>query len=384
MRNRKYTAMLLMIVSLGQLFISCTKEKDYSSITYRNYLRYEIERSQSFILTRTEGTQEGEYQPGSIPVYQAAIDKAGVVCDTLLSSQEDIDVSYKALIRAGEDFYDQMVPFKSKFTELISDADFTLGYTVEGEQEGNVKPGSKSAFQSVIEGAKLVLNRPDLTQRMIDTKQAELISAIYLFDSNIIGQANLYLNNHSFEIPGFNTSNFTEVPGWVLFGKVETWAPKAQIYKGGTTLLPAESVPDGEFVARLGSYTQGMYQALNERIHPNTRYTLDFKASVLENYPDAFGKSYKVVVLSRIVVFDKEIGDYRFSNIIGESYDTLGISPGGFLNIKQEIDIDASSVYAERKIAVDFLVRHSFETAKPIWAESYVALDDIKLYRKLK
>jgi len=384
MRNRKYTALLLVILSISQLFVSCTKENDYSSITYRNYLRYEIVRAQSFLRTRTEGTQEGAYKPGSIQVYQASIDEAELVCDTLISSQEEIDRSYQALITSGEVFYDQMVPFKTIFAELIADADFTLAYNVEGGQEGNVKPGSKSAFQAVIEGAKLVLNRPDLTQRMIDAKQAELISAIYLFDASIIGQASLFVENQSFEIPGYNTVNFAEVPGWNLFGKVETWAPKTQVYQGGTSLLPAESVPDGEFVVKLGSYTQGMYQALNERIHPNAKYTLDYKASLLQNYPDAFGKSYKVVVLSRVIVFDKEIGDYRFSNIIGESYDTLGISPGGFMNIKQEIDIDASSVYLERKIAVDFLVRHTFETAKPIWAESYVALDDIRLYRKLK
>jgi hypothetical protein len=382
MRNSKYRSSLFLLMGLSLLFISCSKEKDYSSITYRNYLRYEINRSMTFLSDQVEGTNEGEYKTGSMEAYQAVIEEADLVCEDDLSVQNDIDQSYKTLVKAGEDFFDQMVPFKKSFEELITDADFALEHAVEGEQEGNVKPGSKSLFQTVIENAKLTINRADLTQRMIDSERIKLMNAFYSFDNSIIGKAGLFLENYSFESPAFNTTDFAEVPGWDLFGKVETWAPKAEVYQGGTPLLPLESVPDGEFVVKIGSYTQGIYQQVQERIHPNAKYTLGFKASLLENWPDAFGNEYKVVVLSRIIAFDNTVGDYRFMSVISESYDTLGLDPGDFIELKQEINIGATSAFLERKFAVDFLVRHSFETAKPIWAEAYVAIDEISLFRK--
>ncbi len=382
MKSTKYISVIVFTMVLSNLLTSCNKEQDYSSITYKNYLRYEIERSGSFLLTVAEGTKEGEYKSGAIATFQAKIAEADLIFEKATSSQEDIDLAYENILKAGEAFYDLMVPFKSEYESLINYAVFTVGYVTEGTLEGNSKPGNKAVLQSVIDNSKNILNRSDLTQKMIDTDWPVLMNAIYFFDNNIIGKANVFVGNNSFESPGFNTSDFAEVPGWMLFGKVETWAPKIQIYKGGTSALPMESVPDGEFVARIGSYTQGIYQNLPERIHPGVKYTLNFKAAILENYEDAFLKQYKVVILSRLIVFENEPGDYRFMSVIDQSYDTLGINPGGFIEIKRDIDIPASSEHLEKNLAIEFLVRHSFDATKPIWAECYVALDNIKLYRK--
>jgi hypothetical protein len=383
MKNIKYyTVLLFILTGMNQLFISCNKETDYSAITYKNYLRFEINRSGTFLKTAVEGTNEGEYKTGSIAEYQVVIEEADLVCSDTASSQKEIDLSYSELLQAGENFYDKMAPFKTSFEALINYADFTVNYPDEGALEGNAKPGSKSILQNIIDNSKITLNRSDLTQRMIDSDRVILLNAIYSFDGNIIGKANLFVENFSFESPAFNTTNFAEVPGWRLFGKGENFGLKAEIYQGGTIFLPTESVPDGEFVAKIGSYSQGIYQSLNERIHPNVKYTLDFKASLLENNEDAYGKKYKVVILSRVIVFEKVPGDYRFTSVISQSYDTLGMAPGAFVNIKRDIDISASSEFLEKNMTVDFLVRHSFDATKPIWAECYVAVDDVKMYRK--
>jgi hypothetical protein len=382
MRNLKNILILLMITGTCQVFKSCAKEQDYSEITYKNYLRYEIKRAETFLATVVEGTQEGEYKAGSVSEYRNSISEANLVCSDSVSSQTEIDHSYKLLLKAGEDFYDMMVPFKTSYSELINYADYTLNSPTEGTLEGNVKPGSKAILQNAIDKSKQIINRSDLTQRMIDADRLALLNAVYTFDGNIIGKADLQILNFSFENPGINTTDFTVTPGWRLFGKVETWAPKAEIYKGGTSILSLDAVPEGEFVAKIGSYTQGMYQHLNERIHPNVKYTLDFKASLLENNEDAFGKTYKTVILSRVVVFEKDPGDYRFATVISQSYDTLGIIPGAFINIKKDIEISASSEFLEKNMAIDFLVRHSFDATKPIWAEAYVAVDDVKMFRK--
>jgi hypothetical protein len=275
-----------------------------------------------------------------------------------------------------------MIPFATGFQELIDYAEFILNSTQEGTLEGQVIPGSKPPLQSEIDLAKSILASQDLVQRLIDSETENLLNAIYTFDSNIAGNATIFMDNSSFEAPGFVTSNFDEVPGWATFGKLEEWAPPAEIHQGGSILLPLDSVPDGDFVAKIGSYTQGIYQRLMERIHPGVNYSLHFKASLLFNNPDAYGDTYPVIILSRLISFDKEIGDYRFVQVISESYDTIGIAPGGFAELDQSFDISAASGFIGRELAVDFMVRHTFNTGTSIWAESYVAIDEISMFRK--
>jgi hypothetical protein len=363
--------------------IACEKQNDYSDVVFSNYLSYEISSATTFLKTTTEGTKEGQYNAGSKQMYQTVIDDATMVDENVSATQEEVDQAYEALLQAGEDFYDQMVPFRSDFQELIDYAEITLNNTEEGDQEGNVTPGSKAILQEAIDEANQILSSADLIQRMLDEGTTELMNEIYAFNAKIIGAGNVYIENPSFELPGYTTTDFSVVPGWDLYGDIEDWAPKAEVYQGGTSLLPLDSVPDGEFVAKIGSYTQGIYQQLPELIHPNADYTLDFKVAILSNKPDWQGKKYKVIVLSRIVSFEGEPGDYDFATIISESYDTLGINPAGNVELKQTINIDAVSELAGRKIAIDFIQRHTWNNDEQIWAESFVSIDDVHLYRKL-
>jgi len=183
------------------------------------------------------------------------------------------------------------------------------------------------------------------------------------------------MTNQGFELPGYETEDFNEVPGWNLFGNVEDWAPKASV-------AAIETAPEGAFVARIGSYTQGMHQNLSELINPNANYTLSFKVSLQSNASDWQGKKFPAILLSRIIVFEQGEGDYNFVTILSESYDTLGIDPGDFIELNQTVSIDAISESIGKKVAIDFIQKHTWDAANPIWAESFVAIDDIALYRK--
>jgi len=61
----------------------------------------------------------------------------------------------------------------------------------------------------------------------------------------------------------------------------------------------------------------------------------------------------------------------------------LGIDPGAFQHISQSVTIGAVSESLGKKVAIDFVQRHTWNAADPIWAESFVAIDNIILYRKL-
>jgi hypothetical protein len=367
----------VIILVMNLLVVSCEEKEDYSGIVLKNYLTYEINRAGGFLLTTTEGNKEGDYIPGSKQSYQQSIDEANQVAETVTSSQQQVDLAYKNLLQAGEDFFDHMVPYRSVFQDLIYYAEVTLNSTQEGDQEGNVKSGSKEVLQNAINDADETLSSTELTQRMLDQATTDLTNAIYDFDAAIIGRGLVYIQNAGYELPGYPTTDFNAVDGWDVFMPLESWAPLAGISEEATA-------PEGHFVARIGSYTQGIYQPLVERLHPNTDYELNFKVGILSNQADWQGKRYKVIILSRIVSFEKEEGNYDFAEVISESYDTLGIDPSGYVEIKQELQIGAASALEGKRIAIDFLQRHTWDPEEQIWAESFVAIDDIKMYRGMK
>ncbi len=364
------------------LLFGCDDSNDYSDNTFRNYLAFEISRAEQFLEDKGEGTAEGEYKFGSKDSYRQVINESKNILDNPGTDQKQIDLAYSKLLQASEDFFDQMNPFVSQFQHLIDYADFTRNYTEEGNDEGMVKPGSREVLQTAINRAKSVLSDPSLVQRMIDAETPLLLSAIYQFDNNINGKGHVYVVNSGFEEPGNTTVNFDEVTGWKLFGTLETWAPKAEIHQGGSALVPLDIVPEGEFVLKIGSYTQGVYQQLAERIHPDVNYTIGMKVALVQNNPDAFGKRHKALIRTRIVTFTEEPGNYKSVNIVGEFYDTLGVSVAPFKTIQHTFNSGSSSGFTGSKMALDIMVRHNFDPSNPVWAECYVATDSLYMYRK--
>ena len=376
MKTRTKKILLPVSIILISLLVACEEKVDYSKIIFKNYLTYEINRATGFLEGTTEGTGEGEYKQGSKVAYQSVIDDARLVDEKPAASQEEVDLAYQNLLDADARFFDQMVPFRSAFRVLINYADVVLAQTEEGEQEGNVKPGNKTVLEGAIADANALISRNDLTQRLLDEGTVELNNAIYLFNGEIIGRATTALVNPGFELPGYETTDFEEVAGWSAFGKVEDWAPLASV-------VAMETAPEGEYVARIGSYTRGVYQQVEEMIHPNADYTLEFDLSLLSNDPDWQGKKYPAILRTRMFVFEQEVGNYNFITVLSESFDTLGIKPGDFAPLSHTVTIDAVSASIGKMIVVDFVQRHTWDTENPIWAQSFVALDHIRLYRKL-
>lgn len=376
MKTQKIFILPFIVLMTMVLLNSCEEKEDYSHIVFKNYLTYEINRATNFLITTAEGTAEGNYNMGSKQLYQDVIDVALLVDQNSSSTQDEIDLAYQSLLKADEDFFDQMVPFRSIFQDLIDYAEIVQSNTAEGTMEGNVKAGNKSLLQDAIEEAKSMMTLGDLTQQLLDQRTLDLNNAIYFFNGEIIGRATTAVINSSFEIPGYETSDFSQVDGWYLFGDVEEWAPLASIAE-------IETAPEGLYVARIGSYTQRIYQPVEEVIHPNAEYTLEFNVSLLSNGSDWQGKTYPAIILSRIIVFEEDEGDYNFLSVISESFDTLGIDPAGFMQLSQSVTVDAVSAAIGKKVAIDFEQRHTWNKEEPIWAESFVAIDSIKLYRKL-
>jgi hypothetical protein len=364
------------ILSLILVVISgCKEENLYSGIVFKNYLTFQIEQSSLFLTTVYEGDQEGEYESGSIQIYQQKIDEALVINENPNSSQDEIDKAYEMLLTADKDFSDVMVPYRSAFQPLIDYGQFVHDNTIEGTGEGEATSGSKEILNGAITEARTNINDPDLTQNELDLATEELESAIYAFNTGISGAAKIIVNNYSFEQPGYETDGFDEVPGWSPFGSVEDWAPNPGV-------ILNDSTTDGDYAARIGSYTTGIYQSLNELVNPVSQYTLKADISLLRNDGDWENKIHPVVIRARIITFNQTPGDYNFISILSETIDTLGRYPTSYKELELDIDIDAISPDIGKRMGIDFILRHTFDPENPIYAESYLSIDNVRVSRK--
>ena len=137
-----------------------------------------------------------------------------------------------------------------------------------------------------------------------------------------------------------------------------------------------------DFIAKFGTYTTGIYQQLPELVQASSTYNLSMDVALLSNNTDWMGDKYPAVFLSRFIVFEGSAGNYNFVKVLSTQYDTLGIDPTGFNKISHTFNVDNSASYVGKKVAVDFILRHTWDTQNPIYAESYMGLDNIKITRE--
>ena len=371
MKIIRYIFSILLALSL---LISCEEEKDYSGIVYKNYLTYEIERAQGVLAVSAEGEQEGQYKTGAKEAYQQVIVNAIEVDSLPDPTQTEVDETYAALLQAYTDFRNKMHPYISVTEGLLEYAEYIYSTTAEGSQEGNVPLGKKAELQLAIDSAYSTMAIENLTQTELTLANTYLSNSIILFNSNIIGKAIIGITNAGFELPGTETTDLTTVPGWEV-GVRSDWMTNA-------TIVQDTAATEGAFYLKTGSYIEGIYQQLPELIQPGVKYTLSFDVSLLANYPDWKGNSYPAIFLSRFIVFDGDPGYYVLANVISEQYDTLGINPTGFTTITHTLEVSGNANYTGRKIAIDFMQRHGWDAQNPIYAESYVAIDNIQLTRE--
>lgn len=353
---------------------SCEEEADYSGIVYKNYLTYEIENAQEVLAVSVEGEKEGQYKTGAKDAYQLVIDDAIVVDSLENPSQAEVDKAYSDLLQANTDFGNQMNPYVSVTEQLLEYAEYIYENTSEGSDEGNVPQGKKAELQLAIDSAYATLGIEALTQTELTLANTFLSNSIVTFNSNIIGTAVIGITNPGFELPGSETTDLTNVDGWDT-GESESWMSNAIVVED-------TAATEGSFYLKTGSYMEGAYQQLPELIQPDVTYTLSFDVSLLENNPDYKDKTYPAVLLSRFIVFEGDAGYYVLANIISEQYDTLGLEPTGFTTITHTLQVGSSASYEGQKIAIDFMQRHGWDAQNPIYAESYVAIDNIQLTRK--
>ncbi len=364
----------LIIVSLLLILIGCKEEDKYSGIVYKNYLAYEIKSAKESLTIAFEGDEEGEYASGSKQIYQNVIDKAEIVNDNEAATQTEVDQAYADLLQADTNFYDAMMPYRSDFLPFITYGQFVYNNTNEGTGEGEISSGYKEDLDAALTEANNLYDDSELTQNVLEGAIENLSTTIYSFNAAINGTANLVVKNYSFENPGYATDSFEDVYGWGTYGTVEDWASNAMV-------ISNDSTTDGDYAAMIGSYTTGIYQSLNELVNPSSEYKLKADISLISNDVDWEGDLYPVVIKARIVVFMKNVGDYNFVEILSEIIDTIGTYPTSFQEIELPLEVESGSSNAGKKMGVDFILRHTFDSENPIYAESYLSLDNVRLTR---
>lgn len=103
------------------------------------------------------------------------------------------------LLAAKDVFEDSKNPFVSSLKELIDECHFTLENTVEGTLPGQFKPGAKDSLEISVGLAEAILEMPGLTQRIIDRECETLIHALNRYDTFLIGDFVVNVENAGFE-----------------------------------------------------------------------------------------------------------------------------------------------------------------------------------------
>ncbi len=81
---------------------------------------------------------------------------------------------------------DEVTVDKTALQQAIVAANSLISTTTEGTAEGQYLPGSKSAFQAVIDAAEVVAANPTATQNQVDNTVIALAAATAVYNSNIV------------------------------------------------------------------------------------------------------------------------------------------------------------------------------------------------------
>ena len=355
--------------------ISCNQEEDYNNRVFKNYLSSQIELASKKLDETVEGVNEGEYKLGSKEIYSKLILEAEAIYKNNNSKQSEIDLATEKLLKAKDDYFDQMVPFTSSLVAQLNQARILYDNTKEGESEGNVSVGSKAVFLAAINKAQAFLDAGGYTQTELDVVISSFTDAIFAYEAKIIGAYNVPIENSSFELPGSETMDFDLIPGWSFQGNRFNWsqyyATQVGTKKSGVGLLPTTT--DADYAIVIGNYTNGVWQRLQETVHPGAIYSLTFDASLRSSPKDWQGIAYETHVLSRLIAFNGTEGDISDITIIEQKSSSLGADENrnDFINISHVYQIPQDQSLITKKLGIQFRTyEEGFDFEKEVWSES--------------
>ena len=372
--------------------ISSCGQQEYDRV-FRYYFEAELDSAYTRIRKAVEGEEEGLYRVGSKAIYQYKADSLKEIGMSEYASQENIDYAYLGLLAAKDVFEDSKNPFVSSLKELIAECHFTLENTVEGTLPGQFKPGAKDSLKISVELAEAILETSGLTQRIIDRECETLIHALNRYDTFLIGDFVVNVENAGFEKPGSNQTNFNRIDGWSCAGMLNNWTKtKPGTVKAGAVNLP--SAPEGNCVMNIGEYSHPVWQRLNERFHSGCTYIVTFKAKINYSNPTPKGDDLETFVRSRIITFqkyDEANPDLSENNIqvIHEMSFSLGVerTMDDFISCEQYFRGSVAPALDGKRMAIQLLSHEgAYKTdgsgnKSVTSSDTWIFVDDIKIVR---
>lgn len=135
-----------------------------------------------------EGNQIGKYQQGAKAILLQSIQAAQAVVDKKTSTQGEVDAKLSELSNELSNFRKKKFKPSDKgaLRSEIANARKILEASTEGQNDGQVKVGSKSILRNAIGKAEKVLNNDLATQQEVDNAVADLRNALKQFEQSRI------------------------------------------------------------------------------------------------------------------------------------------------------------------------------------------------------
>ena len=219
------------------------------------------------------------------------------------------------------------------------------------------------------------------------------IHALNRYDTFLIGDFVVNVENAGFEKPGSNQVNFNRIDGWSCAGMLNNWTnTKPGTVKAGAVNLP--SAPEGNCVMNIGEYSHPVWQRLNERFHSGCTYIVSFKAKINYSNPTPKGDDLETFVRSRIITFqkyDEANPDLSENNIqvIHEMSFSLGVerTMDDFISCEQYFRGSVAPALDGKRMAIQLLSHEgAYKTdgsgnKSVTSSDTWIFVDDIKIVR---
>ncbi|WNS41501.1 hypothetical protein [Paenibacillus sp. MMS20-IR301] len=137
-------------------------------------LRTALEAAQALLDASVEGTEAGQYQPGSKLFFQNSIYNAMNTLTNLLSTQEEVDRAIIDLNDASVYFELHKIPpvDKALLQAAINEAEALLEDSTAGEEIGQFPAAALEALETAIITAKAVMDQPATEEEVAAAQQA--------------------------------------------------------------------------------------------------------------------------------------------------------------------------------------------------------------------
>jgi len=351
---------------------------------FKQHLYSELLNAQSIHDEAEEGQEEGQYIVGSKAALQTVLDEGYAIYYNQDATQQEVDDYCATITDAVAEFKVSINPILSNLREMLVQA----AELIETARENNIPQQQIDELEKLIAEVMAALNDTSrrLTQPEVSDMETRLSTLMSDIEAQIPGAINVRIENPSFEPLNLTDeviTDFSMVPGWNNAGLVSGVTPWDGLLTNSLIskyhwIVSGKSV-DQNYALYVQTYSQQVYQTLNEKVRDNCTYTVSVRA-MRDQWKDA----EKTKLQLQLVSFEEGTTTFSKATVLAEQ-EFNNIATADFTEYEMVYSpaVNPDNVGKQITVCVRCYYNKPSETsAELVWQDAGVAVDNIKLIRE--